>query len=86
MIRKHLYQATQNCKSRQETERVGMQVWLEFIVKNRYMYHIIWESLYMDKQLFVDYCTSFARPYIRGIEAAKEMGEIRTEVNSEVLA
>ena len=41
MIRKHLYQATQNCKSRQETERVGMQAWLEFIVENRYIYHII---------------------------------------------
>ena len=40
----------------------------------------------MDKQLFVDYCTSFARTYIRGIEAAKEMGEIRTEVDSEGLA
>lgn len=86
MIRKHLHQATQNCKTRQEAERVGMQAWLEFIVKNRYMYHIIWESLYVDKQLFVEYYTSFARTYIRGIEAAKEMGEIRAEVDSEVLA
>lgn len=86
MIRKHLHQATQGCKSRQEAERVGMQAWLEFIMKNRYMYHIIWESLYVDKQLFVDYYTSFARTYVRGIEAAKDMGEIRPEVDSEVLA
>ena len=86
IIRKHLNQVTKDCKSRREAEEVGLREWLKFVQKNQYMYHIIWESLYVDKQLFVDYYTNFSRAYIRGIDAAKERGEIRSEINSEVLA
>ena len=86
MIRKHLNQATKDCKTRREVEKVGLRVWLEFVQKNRYMYHVIWESLYIDKQLFVDYYVNFASAYTRGINAAQEAGEIRPEINSEVLA
>ena len=86
IIRKHLNQVTKDCKTRREAEEVGLREWLKFVQKNQYMYHIIWESLYVDKQLFVDYYTNFSRAYIRGIDAAKERGEIRPEINSEVLA
>ena len=47
-------------------EEVGLRAWLEFVQKNRYMYHIIWESLYIDKQLFVDYYVNFCKAYMRG--------------------
>lgn len=86
MIRKHLNQATKDCKTRREVEEVGLRVWLEFVQKNRYMYHVIWESLYIDKQLFVDYYVNFSKAYMKGIDAAKEAGEIRPEIDSEVLA
>ena len=86
IIRKHLNQVTATCKTRREVEEVGLREWLKFIQKNQYMYHIIWESLYVDKQLFVDYYNTFSRSYIKGIDAAKERGEIRPEINSEVLA
>jgi len=86
MIRKHLNQSTQSCKSRREVEQEGLRVWLDFVQQNRYMYHVIWESLYIDKQLFVDYYVNFSKAYMRGIDAAKEAGEIRPEIDSEVLA
>ena len=86
IIRKHLNQVTAGCKTRREAEEVGLREWLKFVQKNQYMYHIIWESLYVDKQLFVDYYTTFSRAYMKGIDAAKERGEIRPEINSEVLA
>lgn len=86
IIRKHLNQVTRDCKTRREAEEVGLREWLKFVQKNQYMYHIIWESLYVDKQLFVDYYNTFSSSYIRGIDAAKERGEIRAEINSEVLA
>jgi len=85
-IRKHLNQATKDCRDRREVEEVGLREWLKFVQQNQYMYHIIWESLYVDKQLFVDYYTNFCKAYVKGIDAAKERGEIRTEINSEVLA
>lgn len=86
IIRKHLNQVTSACKTRREAEEVGLREWLKFVQKNQYMYHIIWESLYVDKQLFVDYYSTFSRAYMKGIDAAKERGEIRPEINSEVLA
>ena len=86
IIRKHLNQVTRDCKDRREVEKVGLHEWLKFVQKNQYMYHIIWESLYVDKQLFVDYYSTFSRAYMKGINEAKERGEIRSEINSEVLA
>lgn len=86
IIRKHLNQATKDCTSRREAEEVGLREWLNFVQHNQYMYHIIWESLYVDKQLFVDYYSNFSRAYIKGIDAAKKAGEIRPEIDSEVLA
>lgn len=86
MIRKHLNQAVQHCTSRWDVEEVGLREWLKFVRENRYMYHIIWESLYIDKKLFTDYYVSFCRSYMRGIDAAKAAGEIRKEIDSEVLA
>lgn len=86
MIRKHLNQATKDCKTRREVEEVGLREWLKFVQKNQYMYHIIWESLYVDKQLFIDYYSTFSQAYMRGIDAAKERGELDSEIDSEVLA
>lgn len=86
MIRKNLNQAVQHCATRREIEEVGLRDWLRFVRENRYMYHIIWESLYIDKKLFTDYYVNFCRSYMRGIDAAKAAGEIREEIDSEVLA
>ena len=86
IIRKHLNQVTGACKTRREAEEVGLREWLRFIQKNQYMYHIIWESLYVDKKLFLEYYETFSHAYMKGIEIAKERGEIRPEINSEVLA
>ena len=86
MIRNHLHSATKNCSTRYEAERAGMQAWLEFVSRNRYVYHIIWESLYVDKQLFVEYYKTFSLSYINAIEKGKERGEIRPDIGSDVLA
>lgn len=84
-IRKHLSMSIHNCATRQEAERAGMRSWLQFVRENRYMYHIIWESLYVDKALFVDYYVTFADSYMKGLNAAKEKGEVR-DIDSEILA
>lgn len=86
MIRKNLTTNTEHCKNRADVEEVGLREWLKFVQKNQYMYHIIWESLYVDKSLFEDYYTSFSKAYIRGIEGAKLRGEVAEDVDSEVLA
>jgi AcrR family transcriptional regulator len=85
MIRKNLSQAVENCKTRRDVERVGLKAWLEFALDNQYMYHIIWESLYIDHDLFVNYYTTFCAGYMTGLEKAEQDGELR-DIDPEVLA
>ncbi len=84
-IRKHLSLSVKDCKTRREVERVGMKAWLEFALENQYMYNIIWESLYVDRSLFVDYYQTFSKEYIKGLDAAKEAEETR-DIDSEVMS
>ena len=85
-IRKHLKKATEHCVSRREMEEVGAREWLRLVQDHPYMYPIIWESLYVDRTLFVEYYTTFSQAYVRGIDIAKKRGEIRPEIDSDVLA
>lgn len=85
MIRKNLSRSVQNCKTRREVERVGLKSWLEFAIDNQYMYHIIWESLYIDHDLFVDYYVTFCKAYMTGLADAEKTGEVR-DIDPEVLA
>lgn len=84
-IRKHLSRSIQGCETRREAERVGLKAWLEFIVENQYMYHIIWESLYVDYNLFVQYYETFGKAYKEGLDKAKKSGELG-DIDTEVLA
>lgn len=84
-IRRHLNKSIKNCKTRREAERVGLKSWLQFVQTNQYMYHVIWESLYVDKQLFKDYYVNFCKVYRAGLDAAYGTGELR-DIDTEVLA
>jgi AcrR family transcriptional regulator len=84
-IRKHLSVNTSACATREEAERRGFKSWLEFTLEKPYMYNIIWEALYVDRQLFWDYYKTFADAYVKGIEKAKQRGEVR-DIDSEALA
>ncbi|NLB20205.1 MAG: TetR/AcrR family transcriptional regulator, partial [Clostridium sp.] len=62
--------------TRFEAEEIGLRAFLQYIRKHKHVYNIIWESLYIDKSLFVDYYENFASRYLHGLEAAQERGEI----------
>ena len=72
-----------DCKTRREAEKVGMLHFLQTIEEHPYIYQIIWESLYIDKNLFIDYYTNFAAHYRKGLDKAyvnDEIGEWDHEV------
>ena len=62
--------------SRLKKEEIGLRAFLKYIKKNKHVYNIIWESLYIDKKLFVDYYQNFANRYSKGIMEAQEDGEM----------
>ena len=76
-IREYIANRVKGCTTRKEQERMGLLAFLEIIRERPYMYNIIWESLYIDKNLFVDYYESFAKRYVRNIDDAKLNGEMK---------
>lgn len=74
-----------DCKTRREAEKVGMLHFLQTIEEHPYIYQIIWESLYIDKSLFIDYYTNFAEHYTKGLDKACANEEI-SNFDNEVIA
>lgn len=85
IIRKHISMSIVGVKNRREAERLGLKVWLEFIREHKYMYNIIWESLYIDRQLYIDYYENFSRSYVKQLDEAKGKGEL-ADVDTKILS
>ena len=76
-LRRYIQARIGNCDSRPEKEKLGLMAWLEFINDNPRTYNIIWQSLIIDKKLFVDYYSKFTRSYERGLTNDKsQLNEI----------
>jgi len=75
-IRANIAIAVKDIVSRKEQERVGIKTFIKYVRDNPQAYTIIWQSLQVDKKLFVDYYQSFARHYAKGLEEAYQRGEV----------
>lgn len=75
-IRMEISTSLKGVEDRKEMERVGLKTFLRFTRENKNAYNIIWESLYIDKNLFMDYYDSFAERYSKRIRNAQEAGEV----------
>ncbi len=84
-IRRHLNAAIKDYHTRYEIEYYGIKAFISFANEDVLSYNIIWESLFVDRQLFIDYYTNFAESYIHALNHAKEKGEIR-DLDLETLA
>lgn len=77
-IRQHISISVKDCTTRKEAERTGLKAFLLFINEHKYIYNIIWESLYIDKNLFIKYYTNFAQYYVKHISEAQDKHEMKT--------
>ncbi len=87
-IRRVIAEKVHDVDDRFEKEKVGIKTFIEYAIRNPHSYNIIWESLYIDKKLFVDYYSNFARRYERGLKKSIEDGEmydVDTELVSYIL-
>ncbi|NLC54597.1 MAG: TetR/AcrR family transcriptional regulator [Erysipelothrix sp.] len=84
-IRKQIAINVGATKDRKEAEKIGLKSFLDYIKENPHIYHIIWESLYIDQKLFVDYYTEFANSYIVALDEAFKNGQIK-KYDNEVVA
>jgi AcrR family transcriptional regulator len=76
-IRLAIATAVKDLPSRIEQERVGIATFIKFARDNPHSYTIIWQSLQVDKDLFIDYYSSFAKSYNDGLIQSANRGEIK---------
>ena len=74
-IKKYINARLSTCTNRYEKERMGLIAWLEFIADNPHTYNIIWQSLIIDKSLFIDYYKKFLSAYALGLIEDKDQLE-----------
>lgn len=87
-IRKTIAEKVQSVEGRFNKEKEGIKTFIKYAIKNPHSYNIIWESLYIDKQLFIDYYDGFAKRYERGLTksiADGELHDVDTELVSYIL-
>jgi AcrR family transcriptional regulator len=87
-IRRVIAEKVKDVEGRFEKEKVGIKTFIEYAIENPHSYNIIWESLYIDKNLFIDYYSNFAKRYERGLKKSIEDGEmydVDTELVSYIL-
>ena len=75
-IRARLSESIAGCSNRYECEREGIKCFVKYAVENPNVYNIIWGSLAIDKNMFIDYYVSFAKSYTKGL--AKSFDEVNT--------
>lgn len=87
-IRKRISERVSRITDRFEKEKEGIKTFIEYAVENPHAYNVIWESLYIDKNLFIDYYDGFAKRYERGLKQSiidGEMHDVDTELVSYIL-
>lgn len=84
-IRAKSNEAIAGCANRKEAERLGIKSFFEFVLEDQGIFNIIWESLYIDKTLFDDFYTTFAKSYVSRLKQAQNDGEVR-DIDPQVLS
>lgn len=85
-IRKASADATKGLKTRYDIERAGIKAFITYALKDPLAYRIIWESLFVDFEIFKNYYQSFADAYIKHLKTFVDSGEIRDDLDLETLS
>jgi AcrR family transcriptional regulator len=67
-IKSRLADSIKDCATRYEREREGLKCFVKYAVSKPNVYNIIWGSLSIDRQMFVDYYVSFASSYAHALQ------------------
>ena len=76
LVRHAIAEATDGIENRLETERAGLQAFLEFVQAHPDLYRIVQEALFVDPDAYREYYETFAAGYRSGLVAAVAAGQI----------
>ena len=84
-IRREIASKVSQVEGRFNKEKEGIKTFIKYALDNPHSYNIIWESLYIDKKIFIDYYDGFAKRYERGLKQSIEDGEMHN-VDTELVS
>ena len=67
-IRQASREAIVGLTSRYDIAKAGIKAFLSYVHKDPLAYKVIWESLFVDSNIFVDYYSDFSKSYIHQLE------------------
>ncbi|MGK7311987.1 MAG: TetR/AcrR family transcriptional regulator, partial [Candidatus Longimicrobiales bacterium M2_2A_002] len=76
-LRRAIAEDVAGVEGRLAIEEAGLRSFLRFAAAHRDLYRIVFESQYIDPDLFRWYYERMAEGYARGLESAMEAGEVR---------
>lgn len=85
-IRKASATAIEGLIHRRDIERAGLKAFIEYVRTDPLAYKVIWESLFVDYQIFKEYYESFAQSYIYHLKHFVAVGEVRDNVDLETVS
>ncbi len=85
-IRKASADATRGLVHRYDIERAGIKAFITYALKDPLAYRIIWESLFVDFDIFKNYYVSFSESYVKHLKDFVDGGEIRKDLDLETLS
>lgn len=85
-IRTAASEAIKDCSTRYDAEKAGLRAFIKYVKKDPLAYKIIWESLFVDPEIFREYYSSFAKSYIYHLKKSVAKGEIRDDIDLETIS
>lgn len=85
-IRKASALAIVGLKTRYEIERAGIKAFILYAKKDPLSYRIVWESLFVDFNIFRHYYVSFADAYQKHLLTYVNNNELRSDIDLETLS
>lgn len=85
-IRQTARESIKGLTSRHDIEREGLKSFIKYVYNDPLAYKVVWESLFVDIDIFRDYYIDFSKAYIKNLESAESKKEIKPEIDLETLS
>lgn len=85
-IRHASSEAIKDMTTRLDIEKAGLKAFIQYVKKDPLAYKIVWESLFVDYDIFREYYTSFAKSYLYHLKESVKSGELRDDIDLETVA
>lgn len=76
LIKSHIKDSIRFCKTRYEIEKEGLRAWLQFVRNHQDIYKLIWESLFIEQELFEKYYLTYGESYAKALKKDNEQLKI----------